>query len=102
MAIDHPQVPVCCLSNGYMLDSFPFICFRKFIAVYQCVTSSKCIFFESDMYFPVVSWDIREKCSNFALESQVMRVGVIGSKSVVIPFQIRCKSVPDPIPEKGT
>ncbi len=30
MAIDHPQVPVCCLSNGYMLDSFPFICFPKF------------------------------------------------------------------------
>ena len=24
MAIDHPQVPVCCLSNGYMLGSFPF------------------------------------------------------------------------------
>ena len=29
MAIDHPQVPVCCLSNGYMLDSFPFICLPK-------------------------------------------------------------------------
>ena len=29
MAIDHPQVPVCCLSNGYMLGSFPFICFSE-------------------------------------------------------------------------
>ena len=35
MAIDHPQVPVCCLSNGYMLDSSPLYAFRKFLTVYQ-------------------------------------------------------------------
>ena len=75
---------------------------RKYPPVYQYVTDIKYIFLESLIYFSVVSWDIREKCSNFALESQVKCVGVIGSKSVVIPFQIRCKSVPDPIPEKGT
>ena len=44
--------------------------FRKFLAVYQRVTSSKCIFLESDMYFSVVSWDICEKCCNFALGNQ--------------------------------
>ena len=37
MAIDHPQVPVCCLSNGYMLGSFPFICFPK---ISHCVSTS--------------------------------------------------------------
>ena len=37
MAIDHPQVPVCCLSNGYMLGSFPFICLPKF---FLCVSMS--------------------------------------------------------------
>ena len=42
--------------------------FRKFLSVYQWVTSTKCIFFESDMYFSVVSWDICEKCCNFAAE----------------------------------
>ena len=36
MAIDHPQVPVCCLSNGYMLGSFPFICFPK---ISRCVST---------------------------------------------------------------
>ena len=46
----------------------------------------KYIFLESLIYFSVVSWDIREKCSNFALESLVKCVGVIGSKSVVIPL----------------
>ena len=44
--------------------------FRKFLAVYQQVTSTKCIFFESDMYFSVVSWDIRGNCCNFALGNQ--------------------------------
>ena len=37
MAIDYPQVPVCCLSNGYMLDSFFFICFPK---ISLCVSIS--------------------------------------------------------------
>ena len=41
--------------------------FRKFLAVYQRVTSAKCIFFESNMYFSVVSWDICENCCNFAV-----------------------------------
>ena len=59
---------------------------RKYPPVYQYVTDIKYIFLESLIYFSVVSWDIREKCSNFALESQVMRVGVIGSKSAVIPL----------------
>ena len=37
MAIDHPQVPVCCLSNGYMLGSFLFICLPK---ISRCVSMS--------------------------------------------------------------
>ena len=61
-------------------------CLRKYSPVYQCITSTKQFFLESLIFFSVVSWDIREKCSNFALESQVMRVGVIGSKSVVSPL----------------
>ena len=42
---------------------------RKYSPVYQCITSTKQFFLESLIYFSVVSWDIREKCSNFALES---------------------------------
>ena len=40
---------------------------RKFISVYQRVTSLKCIFFGTIIYFSVVSCDNGENCCNFAL-----------------------------------
>ena len=70
MAIDHPQVPVCCLSNGYMLDIFPLYAFRKFPSVYQRVTSAKRIFFESDMYFSESCFCNQDFCCNFAIGKQ--------------------------------
>ena len=46
--------------------------FRKFLPVYQHVTSLKRVLFETIIYFYVVSWDIREKCSNFASTIRMM------------------------------
>ncbi len=52
-----------------ILSIFSLILIERYNTTYQYVTDMKYIFLESLIYFSVVSWDIREKCSNFALES---------------------------------
>ena len=50
------------------------IYFRKFLSVYQQVTSIKYRFFESIIYFPDSYFCLRKKCCNFTLGIWVIGV----------------------------
>ena len=58
--------------------------FRKFLSVYQYVTSVKCNFLGNDMYFSDGCFCNQDFCCNFAIGKQ--------SKAYAIPHQIPTKS----------